>query len=161
MSETPSDATPPSARWPWLRSLLYSFVVALSPAVWVVETQSCSGSGGETRELSGADLFAQLDVEDIDQLWIGALFVLMLAAPFLAWRARTPLRRFAWHGVSLLGAAFGALATFTLVMFVLFASRIVRPVGYVVLALSLVPVVESIVRLVLGWREHRIKAAGP
>lgn len=156
-SPSPSGTSVASTRWPWLRSLSYSLIVALSPAVWVIETQSCSGeagASGTTRELTGSQLFSELSIESpFDAAWIGTILCLMLAAPFLAYYARTPLLRVGLHVVGLLGAAFGTLSTFTLVMFVIFATRMVRPAGFLVLVLGTLPLIEGLVRLVLGGRE--------
>jgi hypothetical protein len=163
MSTSP-PAEPRSTRWPWLRSVAYSLIVALSPAIWVVETQSCSGEaavGPSSVERTGADLFSRLGLVAFDQLWVGAVMVLMLAIPFLAWRAPTPLARLVWHVAGLLSAMFGAMMTAMVVMFVLFAVRVVRPAGYLALLLGALPVIESVVRIVYGTIELRAARASP
>lgn len=157
----PSEPDRPSTRWPWLRSALYGAVVALSPAVFVLETQSCSGEAGHAAppvELTGLQLLGRFDVEPLHAVWMVLVIVLAFAAPFLAWQEPRARARIAWHVASLLSAAMTALLTFAVVSFAIFATRVLRPAGHLALVLVALPVVESIVRIVLSIREVRAGA---
>jgi hypothetical protein len=161
------DATARSARWPWLRSAVYSLMVFLSPAVWVIDTTSCAEEGveAETTTRTGVELARGMGVVGVpDTIVFVGLIVLMIAAPWLAWRARTPLARVGFHILGLLLALFGMMCSGFLVFFTLFHIREVQPVGYLVLLLSFVPVIESFARIALGVTEARAQRparAGP
>ncbi len=162
-AKVPTDE-PKSARWPWLRSLGYSLMTLLSPAVWVIDTSSCEGASAEATPLTGVQLVQGMDVSGVpDILLVIAMIAVTLGAPWLAWRARKPLARLGWHTLGLLGAVAGMLATGLVVYFTIFHVREVQAAGYLVLALGGAPVIESVVRIGLGigeLRAHRARA-GP
>jgi hypothetical protein len=159
-----SEASPTdraSTRWPWLRSAIYGAVVALSPAVFVLETQSCSGeAGAETppAELTGIELVARWDVEPFDAVWMTALVAFAFLAPFFARIEPRPRVQLAWHVAALVTAAFTAALSVAVIAFAIFATRVLRPAGHLAVVLVMLPVIESFVRLVLAVRELRAGA---
>lgn len=146
-----------SLRWPWLRSAIYGAVVALSPAVWVVETQSCSAPGESTApvELTGIQLVEHMQVEPFDLTWMGLVVALAFAAPFFAYEAKSRAARLSWHVAGLLSGAFTTMLTIATVTFAIFAARVLRPAGHLAVVLAALPVIESIVRIVLTLREPK------
>lgn len=151
-------APAPSGRWPWLRSVAYSLMVFLSPAVWVIDTSSCTAEGAEVERTTrtGIELARGMGVAGVpDTVIFVGLLAIMLVAPWLAWRARTPLARLGFHVLGLLTALFGMMCAWFLVFFALFEIREVQPVGYLVLVLSFVPLIESFARVALGVIEVR------
>jgi len=154
-----------SARWPWLRAVAYSLIVFLSPAIWVIDTSSCTAEGVdvETTSHTGIELAQGMGVQGVvETVTFFGLLVIMLAAPWLTTHARTPLRRLGLHVLGLAGAIFGLLYAGMVVFFTLFQSREVQPVGYLVLLLAVLPVIESFARIAAGVTEvraHRLRPA--
>lgn len=147
------DDRPASIRWPWSRSVLGGAIGLLLPFVWVVEASECGSH--TTTELTGAALVRALPIQD-PELWVTAVLVLLsLAAPWIAAGIVQQGPRLAVLVVGALGALVTTLFGAGMLLVTLFATRTLRPAGYVVLAILVLYALDALARLGFGVREWR------
>ncbi|MDP3154637.1 MAG: hypothetical protein Q8N23_18305 [Archangium sp.] len=145
------SSEPRSTRRPWIRSGLMGLVPLLLPFVWVLELDACGHAVPLEKELTGLMVFGRFDVEG--WLLVAAVMLAALITPYLAAKVSQLGSRVWLHVVGLVAAGLAGYVAFFGMFFTLFADRVVRGVGWVVLAAFALSFVDAVVRVVWSTQE--------
>ena len=123
----------------------------LLPFVWVLELDSCGHAVPLEKEITGLMVFGRFDVEG--WLLVAAVMLAALITPYLAAKVSHLGSRVWLHVAGLVAAALAGYVAFFGMFFTLFADRVVRGVGWLVLAAFAGSFVDAVVRVVWSTQE--------
>ena len=126
-------------------------VPLLLPFVWVLELESCGHAVPIEKEITGLMMFGRFDVEG--WLLVASVMLVALITPFLAMKLSHLGYRVWIHVAGLIAAGFAGYGALFGMFFALFADRVVRGVGWLVLACFLGSFVDAVVRVVWSTQE--------
>lgn len=126
-------------------------VPLLLPFVWVLELDSCGHAVPLEKEITGLMVFGRFDVEG--WLLLAAVMLVSVSPPFLAAKISHLGHRVWLHVAGLVAAAVAGYLSLFGIFFALFADRVVRGVGWLVLAAFAVSLVDAVLRVVWSTQE--------
>ncbi len=126
-------------------------VPLLLPFVWVLELDSCGHAVPLEKEITGLMVFGRFDVEG--WLLVTAVMLAALLTPFLAMKLSHLGSRVWMHVAGLVAAGVAGYVALFGLFFALFADRVVRGVGWLVLAAFAGSFVDAVLRVVWSTQE--------
>lgn len=145
------SSEPRSTRRPGIRSGLMGLVSLLLPFVWVMELDSCGHAVPLEKEITGLMVFGRFDVEG--WLLVASVLLVMLGTPFVAAKISQLGYRVWLQVTGLLAAGLAGYVALFGMFFALFADRVVKGVGWLVIAAFVGSFIDAVLRVVWSTQE--------